>query len=707
VGETREIVDSASQEKLDKGASMADRVGQRLGNYTLLRLLGQGGFAEVYLGEHFYLKSQAAIKVLQTRLSSQEDMDSFLKEAQTIARLSHPNIIRVLDFGLDQETPFLAMDYAPNGTLRQRHPRGVPVPLATIVPYVKQIADALQYAHDEHFIHRDVKPENMLIGRRNEILLSDFGIALAAQSSRYEGTQDVIGTVAYMSPEQIQGKPRPASDQYSLAVVVYEWLTGDRPFHGTFTEMCTQHMFAEPALLETKLNNIPPDLAQVVMKALAKDPKNRFPRIQLFAQALEEVAASGHTNLLAFTEMPTIAARVDNTNNAATSADSTRMGNLPSTGFSQNNSGTSFATTPATSAPAQQFGPFNNQTNNQYAGQQSAGYGQPSGPSAQQQAGSANQFTPPQKLFLPGGTGNASGFNNTQMANSAGSNIAPTRPPFPAPAPGISGNQGGSGQRYPQQAGYGTPPPASGYPQSQYQGYPQPAYRTNNENPGYDNAARYPYASNSSPNNAPGAAGAQSGTRQTGTNADQDIVLKQLNRWKWHILATIVGIILFPVCSDLHVSGFTFTISLLLVIPIFFGASFGIIVGVIVGVVGALIEMNLSNSLISARLLALLPLGGILLFGGTGLLAGLSKFRRHVVPTLGSSFRACFLAAIGLLVFFGWPLYRAFRIDPLLFQRVSGIHTAEHLGLTLVINVFVSFVLLVIYSALGALIDPS
>ncbi|GCE20727.1 serine/threonine protein kinase [Dictyobacter kobayashii] len=107
---------------------MADRIGQRLGNYTIVQLLGQGGFAEVYLGEHLYLKSQAAIKILQTRLSGSDDTDSFLKEAQTIARLAHPNIVRVMDFGIDGETPYLVMDYAPNGTLRQRHPRGTALP---------------------------------------------------------------------------------------------------------------------------------------------------------------------------------------------------------------------------------------------------------------------------------------------------------------------------------------------------------------------------------------------------------------------------------------------------------------------------------------------------------------------------------------------------------------------------------------------------
>lgn len=94
-----------------------------------------------------------------------------------------------------------------------------------------------QYAHDEKLIHRDIKPENMLLGRRNDILLSDFGIALVAQSSRYQSAQEMAGTMAYMAPEQIQGKPRPASDQYSLGIVVYEWLSGDRPFHSSLTEL--------------------------------------------------------------------------------------------------------------------------------------------------------------------------------------------------------------------------------------------------------------------------------------------------------------------------------------------------------------------------------------------------------------------------------------------------------------------------------------
>jgi serine/threonine protein kinase len=237
--------------------TMVNRVGQQLGNYHLIRLLGKGGFAEVYLGEHIRLNTQAAVKVLQTQLAGDE-ADRFSTEARTIAHLLHPHIVRVLDFDVEDGVPFLVMDYAPNGTLRHRHPKGVPLSLSTIVQYVNQIAEALQYAHDEKLIHRDIKPENMLLGRHNDILLSDFGIALVTQSSRLQSTQEAIGTAAYMAPEQLQGKPRRASDQYALGIVVYEWLCGERPFNGNFTELYSQQMFVPPPPLREKVPTIPP-----------------------------------------------------------------------------------------------------------------------------------------------------------------------------------------------------------------------------------------------------------------------------------------------------------------------------------------------------------------------------------------------------------------------------------------------------------------
>ena len=274
---------------------MADRTGQELGNYRLTRLLGRGGFAEVYLGEHMRLKTQAAIKVLYAQLDS-DNSEEFLQEAQTVAHLIHPNIVRIFDFDVKEGVPFLVMDYAPSGTLRQRHPKNTRLPIETIVPYIKQVADALQYAHDEKFIHRDIKPENMLIGRRSEILLSDFGIALIAQSTRMQSTQEVVGTAYYMAPEQLQGKPRLASDQYALGVVVYEWLSGSRPFHGSFSEIASQHMFVPPTPLHEKLPSLSPALEEVVMTALAKDPHQRFGSVRAFANALEQ-ASQSHNDL--------------------------------------------------------------------------------------------------------------------------------------------------------------------------------------------------------------------------------------------------------------------------------------------------------------------------------------------------------------------------------------------------------------------------
>ena len=272
---------------------MPDLVGQQLGNYRLTRLLGQGGYAEVYLGEHVRLNTLAAIKVLLTRLASSEEVDSFQNEGRIIASLIHPHIVRVFDFDVQHDLPFMVMDYAPDGNLRKRHPKGEKLPLTIILPYVKQVADALQYAHNRHLIHRDIKPENMLLGRNGEVLLSDFGTALVAQGTGYQRTlQEVIGTVSYMAPEQFQGQARPASDQYALAVVVYEWLGGDVPFHGSGTEIAIQHTMTPPPSLREKVPGISPPVEQVIMRALAKDYHQRFPGVQDFANALEQAGNS-------------------------------------------------------------------------------------------------------------------------------------------------------------------------------------------------------------------------------------------------------------------------------------------------------------------------------------------------------------------------------------------------------------------------------
>jgi serine/threonine protein kinase len=268
---------------------MANLIGQQLGSYILTDLLGQGAFATVYLGEHIRLHSRAAIKVLYTRLAD-ESVDHFLAEAQIIARLNHPHIVRVFDYNVENGTPYLVEDYAPNGTLRKRHPMGTILPLDAVVNYTKQIADALQYAHDQKVIHRDVKPQNLLLGQHNQILLSDFGIATVSESSRLSSFQDIAGTAPYMSPEQFKGLPRRASDQYSLAIVVYEWLSGTCPFRGTFTEIASQHLYASPPSLRKVAPLLPQNVEEVVSIALAKEPEQRFNSVRSFAHALEQAS---------------------------------------------------------------------------------------------------------------------------------------------------------------------------------------------------------------------------------------------------------------------------------------------------------------------------------------------------------------------------------------------------------------------------------
>lgn len=250
----------------------------QLGNYRLLRLI-----AEVYLGEHIHLGTLAAIKVLHTRLDS-NDLEQFRKEARIVARLRHPHIVSIHDFDVKDGTPFLVMDYAPNGTLRQRHPRGVAIAPAVILPYLIQVANALQYAHDQRLIHRDIKPENMLIGELDQILLSDFGIAIVI-STHSQTAREIVGTITYMAPEQLQGKAVVASDQYSLGVVVYEWLCGECPFQGSLGEIAAQHVNTPPPPLCERVPNLSPPLEAAVMKALAKDPVQRHPSVLDFAYA--------------------------------------------------------------------------------------------------------------------------------------------------------------------------------------------------------------------------------------------------------------------------------------------------------------------------------------------------------------------------------------------------------------------------------------
>jgi predicted ATPase len=288
-------------------AQRGDWQGQSLGNYRLLQVLGRGHWAWVYLGEHRHLHSQAAIKVLHDPLAPPE-VEGFLSEARTLARLRHPHIVRILDFGLQEDIPFLVLDYAPGGTLRTLHPKGTRLPLETVVSYVKQVASALQYAHVQQLIHRDLKPENVLLGPEQQVWLADFGLAVVMQSAASQSLQQTAGTLTYMAPEQLKGLPTVASDQYALGIMIYEWLCGEPPFSGSFSQLAVQHMLTPPPSLTKKVPTLPTGVEHVVFKALAKDPQLRFASVQDCALAFEEACqaetSSGQTLFMPSSHSP-------------------------------------------------------------------------------------------------------------------------------------------------------------------------------------------------------------------------------------------------------------------------------------------------------------------------------------------------------------------------------------------------------------------
>ncbi len=262
---------------------MVDRSGQQLGHYKLIRLIGRGGFADVYLAQNLHLRSLCAIKILRTPLI-RKGRYKFLEEAQLAATLEHDHIVRVLDSDVQNGVPFIVMSYAPHGSLRGLHPRGVQLSFNKTLNYLEQIADALDYLHAQNLIHLDIKPENLLVGRNYEVLLGDFGITETA----HKISSSRPGTLNYMSPEHTRGKPCAASDQYALAICVYEWLTGQPPFSGTHAEIRLQHLHDRPGSLRDLAPDIPLAMERVVLRALSKDPQRRYPSVGAFAAAFRE-----------------------------------------------------------------------------------------------------------------------------------------------------------------------------------------------------------------------------------------------------------------------------------------------------------------------------------------------------------------------------------------------------------------------------------
>jgi eukaryotic-like serine/threonine-protein kinase len=248
------------------------------GRYKILRKLGAGGMANVYLAEDQELGRRVAIKILNERHANDEQfVERFRREAKNAAGLSHPNIVSIFDRGEAEGTYYIAMEYLDGRSLKELISTRGPAPINVAVDYARQILAALRVAHRQGLVHRDIKPHNVLVDGEGRIKVTDFGIARAGPSQMTE-EGSIIGTAQYLSPEQAQGAPvTPASDLYSVGIVLYELLTGEVPFAGeTPVELAMKHLSKVPEPPSRLRPEVPRDLDFVIMRALAKAPADRY-----------------------------------------------------------------------------------------------------------------------------------------------------------------------------------------------------------------------------------------------------------------------------------------------------------------------------------------------------------------------------------------------------------------------------------------------
>jgi serine/threonine protein kinase len=320
--------------------SISQPVGtQTLGRYRLLRLLGRGGMGEVWLGEDPKLRRQVAIKTLPVHTQGdQEYLQRFEREAHAAAALNHPHILPVHDYGEErlangQAISYLVMPYVPGGSLSDRISRVAnnrqAMPQQEALHYLSQAAEAIDYAHTQGVIHRDVKPANMLLRNDGWLLLADFGIArMLGEQNRLTQTGVGFGTPEYMAPEQAQGRAEPASDNYSLAVIAYQLFTGRVPFKADTPYATTiQHIISPPPPPRQINPALSPAIETILLQGLAKNPEQRLPSARAFINALQQAAASAPYESTFFQQAPAVAGYADP---AITGANALTPPNTPS-----------------------------------------------------------------------------------------------------------------------------------------------------------------------------------------------------------------------------------------------------------------------------------------------------------------------------------------------------------------------------------------
>src|SRR5882672_12625595 len=248
--------------------------GTKLGQYEVQDFIGQGAMGLVYRAYHAQLERTGAVKVMQAITPDADSVARFRHEAQAIAKLRHPNIVDVYDFGEFQGTPYMIVEYIPGGSLAARMVHGT-LEQSVALRYLRGMAAGLDYAHSHGVVHRDVKPANVLLTADDAPVLADFGLAKLLQGSSLKSLTGVTtGTPAYMAPEQVTGRQvGPAADRYSLATIAYEMLTGVIPFDGEgLMELLYAQVHREPLPPSSRYSLLSMDVDAVIMRGLAKDP---------------------------------------------------------------------------------------------------------------------------------------------------------------------------------------------------------------------------------------------------------------------------------------------------------------------------------------------------------------------------------------------------------------------------------------------------
>jgi tetratricopeptide (TPR) repeat protein len=265
-------------------------IGKQVGNYRITDAIASGAFGRVYKGVHVYLANRiVAIKVLHLNyLESDKERANFLREAQFLEMLKHEHILPIYDVGVDDEGfPYLVAEFAPNGSLRDRMEESETLlPLNEVLTVLTQVGQGLQYVHEQNIVHRDLKPENILFNVKGEALIADFGIAVFLETTRTKYV-NVIGSPLYMAPEQFEGAASPRSDQYALACIAYELLTGQPPFMAKHAVTIGKMHQSKAPVPPSEINpTIPPYMEQAILRALEKQRENRYPDILSFIHAL-------------------------------------------------------------------------------------------------------------------------------------------------------------------------------------------------------------------------------------------------------------------------------------------------------------------------------------------------------------------------------------------------------------------------------------